>query len=401
MSITFPGRSHPVRLSASATDRRTSSTSSQSESRSHDHSSSQSGVSTDPSAPEQEQRIERAESIYVEQGTETNSTAQHLDSDVTNAQTVEEVEVAEEATSEIAFQTLHQTSSEIANRHDSSSHENSPTPQEIPLEDMSRKMKSKRKEQLTRAKLTKSRLAAELKMQQEQSRSTSQSPKRKPSSESISKIKLRGRSTSLTIESQDSSSRSRSGTPERRVHSESSPLPYSSSSQHSYRLKKKSKEIQTQTMLSVELASARVNSSNELKSDSPKTLRPAPSPAVSLVPDIDPSFDTSIKDSPKLMPPVDKDRSYSDVSQTSSDNDTSSQSSNRGSDSMNLPNLGLDTPTGAGTELSTACVKVETLKPPSVTEGKTASDRLTQLAQIVQQYNFNGDHEETPDNKQT
>lgn len=388
-----------MRLSASATDRRTSSTSSLSESRSHDHSSSQSAVSTDSSAPEQEQRIERAESIYVEQGTETSSTVQHSDLGVSNVQTVEEVEVAEEATSEIAFQTLHQTSSEIANRHDSSSHENSPTPQEIPLEDMSRKMKSKRKEQLTRAKLTKSRLAAELKMQQEQSRSTSQSPKRKPSSESISKIKLRGRSTSLTTESQDS--RSRSGTPERRVHSESSPLPYSSSSQHSYRLKKKSKEMQTQTMLSVELASARVNSSNELKSDSPKTLRPAPSPAVSLVPEIDPSFDTTIKDSPKLMPPVDKDRSYSDVSQTSSDNDISSQSSNRGSDSMNLPNLGLDTPIGAGAELSTASVKVETLKPPSVTEGKTASDRLTQLAQIVQQYNFNGDQEETSDDKQT
>ncbi|XP_053391680.1 protein CLEC16A-like isoform X2 [Mercenaria mercenaria] len=406
----IPGRVHAVRVSGSTTERRTqSSTSVQSESRSHDHTSIQSGASpgqfSSASSDQQDRRIERTQSIYVEQGTESSSTIPRSNAEVNKDTTAEEVEVAEEATSEMAFQSLHQPPSEIANRHDSSSHEGSPAPQEIPLEDMSRKMKSKRKEQLTRAKLTKSRLAAELKIQQDQSRSSSQSPKRKPSSENLSKVKLRGRSTSLT-DTHDSSGRSRSGTPERRVHSESSPLPYSSRSNHSYRLKKKSKESQTQTSLNADLDSLHVDSnesSSGIKADPPKTLIPAPSPPVSLVPKTD--FETQIKDSPKLMPPVDKDRgrSFSDVSQTSSENDMSSLgSSGRSSDSLNPPNLGLDTPMGAGAEMTNATVTVETLKPPSVTGGKTASDRLTQLAQMVQQYNFEGEEEVTTDiDKQT
>ncbi|XP_060588288.1 protein CLEC16A-like isoform X2 [Ruditapes philippinarum] len=399
----IPGRVHPVRASASVTERRSqSSTSLHSESRSNDHTSSQSGASTgvlkSSSGDQQHHRTERAESIFVEQGTESSTGIQTSKLEVNTTDTVDDVEVAEEATSEMAFQSLHQAPSEIANRHDSSSHEGSPAPQEIPLEDMSRKMKSKRKEQLTRAKLTKSRLAAELRMQQEQSRSNSQSPKRKPSSESVTKVKLRGRSTSLT-DTHDSSGRSRSGTPERRFHSESSPLPYSSNSHHSYRLKKKSKECQTQTSMHAEARSSRKDIKESLlKSDTPKTLTPAPSPPVSLVPKTD--FETPIKDSPKLMPPVDEDRarSFSDISQVSSENDMSSlSSSNRSSDSLNPPNLGLDVPVGAGAEMTTATVKVETLKPPQVTGGKTASDKLTQLAQIVQHYNFDGEEEATTD----
>jgi hypothetical protein len=401
--VFISGRVHPVRASASVTERRSqSSTSLHSESRSNDHTSSQSGANTgvlkSSSGDQQHHRTERAESIFVEQGTESSTGIQTSKLEVNTTDTVDDVEVAEEATSEMAFQSLHQAPSEIANRHDSSSHEGSPAPQEIPLEDMSRKMKSKRKEQLTRAKLTKSRLAAELRMQQEQSRSNSQSPKRKPSSESVTKVKLRGRSTSLT-DTHDSSGRSRSGTPERRFHSESSPLPYSSNSHHSYRLKKKSKECQTQTSMHAEARSSRKDIKESLlKSDTPKTLTPAPSPPVSLVPKTD--FETPIKDSPKLMPPVDEDRarSFSDISQVSSENDMSSlSSSNRSSDSLNPPNLGLDVPVGAGAEMTTATVKVETLKPPQVTGGKTASDKLTQLAQMVQHYNFDGEEEATTD----
>lgn len=404
MLIHNSGRVHQVRASASATERRSqSSMPLLSDNRSHDQTSSQSGASTgcfqSTSSDQLIRRTERADSIFVEQGTESSTSIQNSSVEVNSAENVDEVEVAEEATSEMAFQSLHQAPSEIANRHDSSSHEGSPAPQEIPLEDMSRKMKSKRKEQLTRAKLTKSRLAAELRMQQEQSRSNSQSPKRKPSSESVTKVKLRGRSTSLT-DAHESSGRSRSGTPERRIHSESSPLPYSSNSHHSYRLKKKSKESQTQTSISAELRASRKDSkeSSSSKSDTPKTLTPAPSPPVSLVPKAD--FETPIKDSPKLMPPVDNDRgrSFSDISQTSSEYDTSSLgSSNRSSDSLNPPNLGLDTPVGAGAEMTTATVKVETLKPPTVTGGKTASDKLTQLAQMVQHYNFEGEDEATTD----
>lgn len=340
------------------------------------------------------QPVERRESIYVEQGRESSSTKQKNASE--NSQNLEEVEVAEEATSEMAFQTLHQASSDISNRHDSSSHESSPAPQEIPLEDMSRKPKLKKKEQLTRARLTQSRLAAELRMQQEHSRSNSQSPKRKPSLDTVTKIKNRGRSTSLTTDAQSSSSgRSRSGTPERRTHSESNPLPAS----HSHRLKKRSREIQTQTTLSLN-ATAKQNISGS-KSDttvgaSPKTLRPAPAPALSLVQDTDRSIEKSIKDSPKLMPPVDANRmrSFSEISQTSSEIDSSSVSSNRSSDSSDKLNLGLDVASGAGTEMSPADVKVEHLMPP-VSDGKKslATNKLTQLAQMVQQYDFDGENQ--------
>lgn len=403
----IPGRSHPVRGTSSASERKSGS-------RSHDQLTGQSEssrgkaptVSSSDQIQQQHQqsetRVQRSQSIFVEQGTETNTDASQAMIERDNIDDVEEVEEAVEATSEMAFQTLHQTANELAQRHDSSSHENSPIPQEIPLEDMSRKSKSRRKEQLTRAKLTKSRLAAELKLQQDHSRSNSQSPKRKNSAESISKVNLRGRSTSLNSELQEDKNRSRSGTPERRTHSESSPLPSyvsSSTSKHHYRLKKKSREIQTQTAFSSNESVSRLesstSSSNSAKSDSvvttmaqPKTLLPAPSPSVSLVQDTD-NLDSSITDSPKLMPPVDTDRlrSFSDVSQNSSDNETSARSStsNRSSESLNL---GLDAPTGAGAVLSPAVAKVERLAPGSVETGATATDRLTQLAQIVQQYKF-------------
>ncbi|KAL4240827.1 Protein CL16A [Mactra antiquata] len=381
-SAPIPGRCHPVR-SSSTTERRSESVSqSQEGARSHDQSGSQSSFSNQP--------VERRESIYVEQGRESTSGNQKKASK--SSSNVEDVEVAEEATSEMAFQTLHQSSSEISNRHDSSSHEGSPAPQEIPLEDMSRKPKLKKKEQLTRARLTQTRRAAELRIQQEHSRSSSQSPKRKPSLDTVMKIKNRGRSTSLTSDVQSSSSgRSRSGTPERRCHSESNPLPVG----HSHKLKKKSREIQTQTTLTVDIAAKPnvIGSKSDTSAGiSPKTLRPAPSPAVSLVPVAESSVEKSIKDSPKLMPPVDNDRmrSFSDISQTSSELESSSVCSNQSSDNSDRPNFGLDVPSGAGAEMSPAgSIKVERLALPVADGTKSlAANKLTKLAQMVQQYDF-------------
>lgn len=396
-----PGRSHPVRVLASATERKPQSiAATQSVSRSRVQSSGQSSRSSSGQVLTSlsEPPMERSESIYVEQGKESSLITPATTTETDDTETVDEVEVAEEVaeetTSEMAFQSLHHTANETSNRHDSSSHESSPAPQEIPLEDMSRKTRSKRKEQLTRAKLTKTRLAAELRMQHDHSRSESQSPKRITSSDSSeSKVKPRERSTSLKAHS----SRSRSGTPERRTHSESSPLPSSSNSSLSYKLKNKSKEIQTQNDMPSAWADS--NKSTSIKPDSnltasasPKTLRPTQIPALSLVTQTDCVFDSSSGGSPKLLPPVDKDRSrsYSDISDasTGSENDMSSLGSNKSSDSLNLPNLGLDVPTGAGAELSPASGKVERLMTYSESRGATASDRLTQLAQMVQQYNF-------------
>lgn len=376
---------------------------------SHDQSLSQSSSSSSiPQSGESQtgsSRGQRRGTIYVEQGVESSSPMQQTGGDLEQSS---EVEVAEEATSESAFQALHHSRGDTPSRHDSSSHEGSPAPQEIPLEDLSRKNKSKRKEQLTRARLTQSRLSAELRKAQNHTRSDSQSPKRKSSGDSKLNAPVRGRSTSLT---EAISGRSRSGTPERRLHSDSNPLPSSSATKH--KVKTHSREIQTQTMLTVNTKGATFSKSDTSVSTGPKTLQPAPSPSVSLVQETEKCVDAQLKDSPKLMPPVDSDRvrSLSEISQTSSEmsqtgselsqtnSETSSQNSTRSSENLDQLNLGLAVPTCAGAELSQATVTVERLAPPTGNEkNQSASTKLTELAQMVQQYKFEGDSGEVNTN---
>lgn len=372
-----------MRVSQSATERRTA-PQNQSPARS-------------PSAQQQSEqtRVPRRGTIYVEQGVESRSPMQQAEGDMGQASA--DVEVAEEATSEIAFQALHNSRGDTPGRHDSSSHEGSPAPQEIPLEDLSRRSKSKRKEQLSRARQTQSRLAAELKKQQKEGRSDSQSPKRKSSTDSRIKVQLRGRSTSLTSEATPGGNRSRSGTPERRLKSESSPLPSSVVSKQKYK-SSHSRESQTQTPLFVDINRATSSKSDTSLTSGPKTLQPAPSPSVSLVTDTQVCVDDQLKDSPLLVPPVDSDRirTFSDMSLTGSE--ASSQNSSQSSESLSQLNLGLAVPSGAGAELSQATVTVERLAPPSGQVNRTASTKLTELAQMVQQYKFEGDSPEETTN---
>ena len=357
---------------------------------SHDHHSSQSSSSLHRlSETASEDYVSRSRSDTVSEVTErevsqpvepgTNSNNNQGEDNV--------VEVAEEATSEMAFQTLHQTASDSPSRRDSSSHESSPVPQEIPLEDLSRKHKSKKKQQITRARLTQSRLAAELKQQQE-SRSNSQSPKRKSNTNSVTKAKLRGRATSLTTEAQQGS-RSRSSTPEKRHHSESSPLPTGSKTSHSHKSRQmKSTEIQTNLTLNTDVANEN-SSQSELgipMGHSPKSLYLAKSPVVSLVQESEKNIQEKVKESPKLLPPSQKLRSSSDASQTSSDYDTSSLSSTKSSDSLEPPNFGLNVRTSVDPELSSASVTIETAG--GNMSQDAASDQLARLAKIVHQYKF-------------
>ena len=388
--VYFSGRSHPVRVSQSATDRRTVS---QNQSPSRSPSTQ---LQTEPT------RAQRRSTIYVEQGVESSSTSHQAEGDTAEVST--DVEVAEEATSEIAFQALHNSRGDTPGRHDSSSHEGSPAPQEIPLEDFSRRGKSKRKEQLTRARQTQSRLAAELKKQHTTTRSDSQSPKRRGSGDRKGTVLLRGRSTSLTSEATPGGNRSRSGTPERRLHSESSPLPSSVASKLKHQ-SKHSKEIQTQTLTSLNAKNVNNSKSDPNVNTATKTLPPAPS--VSLVLETDQCGDPQLRDSPKLMPSEESDRSrtYSDISQTSSEmSQTSSEmsqsstGSRSSTDSLNQLNLGLAVATGAGAELSQATVKVERLAPPTANVNRAATTKLTELAQMVQQYKFEGDSGEETTN---
>ncbi|XP_052263692.1 protein CLEC16A-like isoform X3 [Dreissena polymorpha] len=397
-STPIPGRCHPVRVTASATEQRVVPVPG-------NPPPSQSAVSIagpevnlrqhDLSNDDDQSAVaQRRNTIYVENGTEIlvlESAGETDDCEDVS----EDVEVALEATSEMAFQTLHNASKDVAYRRDSTTQESSFPPQEIPLEDLSKKSLMKKKEQLTRARLTKSRLTAELKKQQDPPRSSSNSPSRSDSDGMRSK---RGRSTSLTVDNKVSPNRSRSGTPEKRCHSDSSPLPYSNSSGASRTRSKHSlyKETETQTAFTIAVkektqkdASTSSQNLSVTGNTAPKSLQPAPSPVVSLVQGTEQTID-----SPKILPPVDCDRirSSSDLSNASTCSEASVISLS--SDLSDRPILGLNVPIGAGTAMSTATVTIETVAMPAVVKERSSSDRLTELAQMVQQYKFEGHNDD-------
>ena len=402
------GRSHPVRVSSSSALERGShhSRPSATQSVSHDRlpsQSSQGSVSHDSSdhqpdshsvahdsavnqsAASSLQRVPvgdtqepRVESVNVDQVTVTNTQNQNENASMEIDDG--EIEVAEEATSEMAFQTLHQT--DTSSRHDTSSQESSPGLQEIPLEDLSRKNRSKRKQQLTRARLTKTRLKQELR--QEQARSLSQSPSRKKVDETE-----RVRSSSLTMDTVD---KHRDSVPGRRAHSDSSPLRSDLKPSHGKKKCSVSTQVQTKLVLEADIKHPKNEEKEQLEANldklgihSPKTLIPSQSPAVSLVPDVEKAFRAKlIADSPKLVPPVEAERirSLSDVSMSSGE-DTGSVSSNKTSDSQERPNFGFNVPSQAEAELSPANVEV---KPTGTKDVQATTEQLTKLAQMVQEH---------------
>ena len=411
----FTGRSHPVRVSSSSSvergsHSRPSGTQSVSHDRlvgqsthgsvSHDHSThhsdsqsvshdstvNQSATSAFQRLPAGDAQEPRVESVNVDQ-VETAG-VQNQNENATMEVDSGEIEIAEEATSEMAFQTLHQT--DIISRHDTSSQESTPGSQEIPLEDLSRKNRSKRKQQLTRARLTKTRLKAEFR--QEQARSLSQSPSRKSGDTGTPTEKERARSSSLTMDTRD-----KDAVMGRRTHSDSSPL------RSDLKPKKKrsiSTQVQTKLVMEADIKHPKAEEKDHLEVTmdnlgihSPKTLVPSQSPAVSLVPEVEKAFRAKlISDSPKLVPPVEEDRirSLSDVSMTSND-DSGSFSSNKTSENLERPSFGFHAPSQAEAELSPASVEVQK----TGTKGPQATtEQLTKLAQMVQEhYKFEQEEE--------
>ena len=368
---------------------------------SHAHPASQSGSQSGShgnasvqSTPSLSQRTRpRVESINVDQVPTGGSQNQNENA----AMEVDgEVEVAEEATSEMAFQTLHQT--DISSRRDSGQQETSFATQEIPLEDLSRKNRSKKK-QLSRAKLTKTRLSAELK--HEQTRSQSQSPRRvKLEDTVVARATERVRSSSLT----ETGQKDGHIVPGRRAHSDSSPL--RPESKHSQGKKKKSvsTQVQTKVVLDANIKHPKADEKNHLSIDidkvanpslSPKTLIPSQSPAVSLVPEVENAFrDKLISDSLKLVPPVEADRirSLSDASMASVDDPASvSSSRSTSTDSQDRPTFGFKTPSQAEAELSSASVAVQQAGNKDI---QATTEQLTKLAQMVQEhYKFDKEEE--------
>ncbi|CAG2208675.1 CLEC16A [Mytilus edulis] len=278
----------------------------------------------------------------------------------TNNESTDSVEIAEEA---FAYQTFNQhTGTNASSRHSPSPLENSPF-QEIQMEDLSKRKK----------KHSKKMPNVRLHQMKSSSRSHSHSPKR---DEGISSD--RGRSYSMVEESK----RDRSLTPKGRGHSNSEPFsegkrsrPSSGSSgDESQKIRTRSKESQ-----------------------SPKTLRPAEAPALTLFSQDSESMATSI-DSLKLVPPAESLRTPSDTSSTGTSNDgmnidVENQDIKDSGPSFKdtKPNFAFKSPSAADVEISKARVG-------SVARAKssTATDQLTKLAQIVQEH-FSDDKESETD----
>ncbi|XP_052071619.1 protein CLEC16A-like isoform X3 [Mytilus californianus] len=267
-------------------------------------------------------------------------------------ESTDSVEIAEEA---FAYQTFNQhTGTNASSRHTPSPVDNSPF-QEIQMEDLS-KRKKKHSKKMPNVRLHQMTSSSH-------SRSHSHSPKRE---EGLSSN--RGHSYSMVEESK----RERSSTPKGRGHSNSQPIPEGkrsrpssgSSSDESHKIRTRSKESQ-----------------------SPKTLRPAEEPALTLFSQDSESMATSI-DSLKLVPPAESLRTPSDTSSTGTSNDGQNSGvenqDDKNSESSfkdSKPNFAFKSPSAADVEISKARVE-------SVARAKSSSatDQLTKLAQIVQEH---------------
>lgn len=209
------------------------------------------------------------------------------------------------------------------------------------------------------------------------SRSHSHSPKRDEGIKSAN----RGRSTSLIVVT---NKRDRSSTPKRREHSKSSPLPMTSSPAKSTETSDDSPDNYR---------------SREKGSQSPKTLRPAEAPTLSLLPQAEDSqgLPTAGIDTLKLVQPagVDRIRSLSDTSSTSSESQTDMSSIAKIRENLSMPDFAYKTTAGAEVEVNSASMDKSSVA--MVTEkGASASDQLTKLAQIVQEhYKFSEAEQET------
>lgn len=262
--------------------------------------------------------------------------------------TAEEVEVAEEAAS-FAYQSFNQDTGGVSN--------NPPSlegPQEIPLEDLSRKKKRHSGRKLSGTKLIGHSSSAH------QSRSQSHSPRRQEHHQT-----KKGRATSLTVTINKPESS--------RPHSNSSPIPVSTSPAQS---STSSSENSPQTY----------GYTRDTSSQSPKTLRPADAPALSLVPMGDDQMNSEENMGPKLLPPteVERIRSVSDVSSASSDNQSElARSNSSGSANSTKPLFAKKAASEA--EVNTDLAggqRVQMVHDPD----ESASKQLTKLAQIVQQH---------------
>ncbi|KAK3607429.1 hypothetical protein CHS0354_035123 [Potamilus streckersoni] len=353
----IPGRSHPVRVSNIVQQRTASKVPSTSDLTlpSQSQTAQHTGRVNNPNVLCQRSEITIQRDQVQNQDYSSNAGSGNIDSTM-----YDDVEIAEEATSEMAFQKLNQyPTPPTPSRRSPASSDNGTQGQDIPLEDLSKKKKAKKR---ARIKLEQARLQREL---EAHSRSQSQSPN--------SEHGERGRSHSL-ITGATQTVRSRSGTPVGRTHSLSNPLPRSASPSRSEQPFN---------------ASGRSHYNHRLKSkgkESPKTLMPAMSPALSLAsPEETPNFCLAATlDTPKLIPQagVEKVEIVSGISNTSSEGECSDTSKS----SVDLPEQpNVSTKKSGQAEMSSASMNVQTISQLDF-QVSSATRQLRKLAQMVQEH---------------
>lgn len=267
----------------------------------------------------------------------------------TDNESVENAEVAEEA---FAYQTFNQqTGNSISNRH-------TPSPvdmakQEIQMEDLSKRKKKHSSKKLSNVHLHNV-------VSNSHNRSHSHSPKRDEGLNSN-----RSRSTSMV----EGNKRDRSSTPKSRGHSKSEPIseinhsrPFSGSSEEEcHKIHSRSKESQ-----------------------SPKTLRPAEAPALTLFSQDSESMAPNL-DSLKLVPPAEHLINPSDTSSTSTEQNMNTEcQEDKTTDFKKMdskPNF--KSTSEADVEISKAKVDMKSM---AQVKSVSATDQLTKLAQIVQEH---------------
>ena len=285
--------------------------------------------------------------------------------DPTGTTSAGEVEVAQEA-AEFAYQSFNQDTGGVASHSPSLE---LGAPQEIPLEDLSRK-----KKRHTGRKLSGTKLVAHSSVHP--NRSHSHSPRR---SENVRPKK--GRATSLTV----TIGKTESSGPQ----NNSSPIPVSSSPAQS-------------STSSSENSPQLYGFTRDTSSQSPKTLRPADAPTLSLIPQGDDQIHPEENVGPKLLPPteVERIRSVSDVSSTSSDNQGELTSSNS-SDVTHSTKPLFAKKSASEAEVNTGVHVAGGHRVNMVQDlDETASKQLTKLAQMVQQHYGSVDETEEVESSQ-
>ncbi|KAK6187791.1 hypothetical protein SNE40_005737 [Patella caerulea] len=335
----IPGRSHPVRVTSEV----------------------QTSASTDASVPAASKSAQQCQSVPEKKKKESKTKQRSKESNTENVHSSmgDSIEVAQEATSAFAVQTLNHDSIKTSsfNRHSPKlSAAIKPDVQEIPMEDLSGNSKHRS------GSLDRPSLRLQTNIHKQYTRSHSHSPRRHKSDSDPTPLKQHD-SRQPSAQTKKNQKKAQTSLIINRPHSHSSPIPMTSARAKSHSSSEDSLDSH--------------KGSRSFLSQSPKSLRPADAPTLSLVsqPEMEVIVPSGTILSPKLIPPADEERirSFSDVSTGSSDSASSSHVNVSTQDMKEQP-----VKKGKGKKKLVATADSEKEQNPS--------QELTLLAQMVQEH---------------